>query len=232
MEAAVLAGTNLAVKTHDVRVLRRWGDVAKVRVSLSFRAKKDVGRTEAYASVAPGLVFAISSARVEHGGQRLDAAERPAAEAGAEYLATVARIRDPLLLTRKGPGRFDLRVFPVEPAETTRVVVEGWALLERTATRDRLYRTGDRVLAVAADGERAYEFLTDDAARERDAALLRSATLVPCVAALEAALGTAPLRWLALEPAPDGGEVEHRERPPAEETTVTVGARTAGGSFR
>jgi hypothetical protein len=92
-----------------------------------------------------------------------------------------------MLVLRRGPGRVDVRACPARRYPVT-VVLEGYMLVEPPRIEPvRLYRTGDRVLAVVHDwqGFRSLHFLSESECRERFGA--RAAVEVPFVPALESA---------------------------------------------
>ncbi|MFQ5843597.1 MAG: hypothetical protein ACE5JG_01265 [Planctomycetota bacterium] len=228
----LLATDALAVRELETATLHSWGDLRRIQVRVTFQARDDV-LGEAHAPVRVPPLFAVSAARVERKGASLAASPTPSQEGRKRYIETKRRELDPLLLVRRSPGSYDLRAFPVGAHSKTVVVIEGYALADRPP---RLYRTGDRFLAVAplpakgeADGARladhkrgrALRFLDRTQAQRRfGAAAVSAARQVPCVAQLEAAAGnTGRSVWLALEPEePETTEAPARVAPAGPES--------------
>lgn len=173
----------------NVTILERWGDVARCRVEVCFEVSQQRW-VEAYAKIEPGPVFAVVAGSLASGDESL-AAELMSGEAGRRaYLHARRNSRaDPMLALRRGPGRIDVRVFPVRLGQSATVVLEGYVLFESKRQEPvRLYRTGDRYLAVTHDwqGVRSLDFLSKTECRERFPD--RAAEDVPFVKALESAL--------------------------------------------
>jgi hypothetical protein len=133
------------------------------------------------------------AASVRQGDDRLDGAMCDSEEARKVYLwarrgfLATTRPPDPLLVTRRGPGELDLRVFPVASDRETVVTVHVYRLDAPPPTAPpghgakRIYRTGDRCMLV--DG--GLRFLSEE---ERAASFPGLPVLeVPCVPALETA---------------------------------------------
>jgi len=210
------SGKNLAHKTERFTVLREWGDVVSLEVRVSFRAKKNAGTIEAYTPLNISSVMAITGAAIEHQGQRLVASPEPPKLANMKYLETRRRTprRDPLLLTQRAPGLYDLRVFPVGEQSDTTVTIRGFSLLPRAPTSIRLYRTGQRYLAVvpldldpnprkAALVDKRYQrslyFLDRKQAKRLFGRLSYAAMEVPCVPELERAVTKTGVKtWVAV----------------------------------
>ena len=187
----------------------------RVSVEVKFKAKKDVRMVEAYVPIGIAPVFAVTAARIKHGGQTLYAVRADAAGANRRHIETVRKAKDPLLLTPRAPGIYDLRVFPVVPKKVTTVQIAGYTLAERSPIRTRLYRTGSRYMAIVplrvdkhADKaafvdrifERTLHFMTRDEARKRfGPTMVWAARAVRCVPNLERAVRDAkPKTWVAL----------------------------------
>jgi hypothetical protein len=195
---------------HDVRVsspsvteVKRWGDVARCRVAVDLEAVTDRGMFEAYACIEPGPVFAAVAGNLRNGEESLSAELRPGADARGRYLYARRLFNfDPMLVLRRGPGRVDLRVYPLRKGAKATAVLEGYVLIDRPSSHyARLYRTGDRVLAVvplATDARRreaalvdercgrSLHFLTEEQCRERFKGQVVED--VPFVPALESAI--------------------------------------------
>ena len=213
--ADLVAGTQLAYARQSLYVRGSVGDILRVDVEVKFKARKGVRMVEAYAAVGIAPVFAVTGARIKHAGQTLYARNADPAKANRKYIDTLRKAKDPLLLTPRAPGVYDLRAFPVVPDKVTTVRVTGYALAERTPRRTRLYRTGSRYLAIvplqvdehekkAAFVDRIYlrslHFLTRDEARKRfGAPAVWAARAVRCVPDLEKAVREAKRKtWVAL----------------------------------
>jgi len=173
--------------------LARWGDITKVRATVTFETALERGATEGYTRIKQAGIFAVVSGRIEslntygnaRPGTTLIATLQPSQRARSTYLWERRRACfDPLLVLRRGPGEVHVRAFPITGLAPLRVVIEAYALLPREgASGVRLYRTGSRYLAVLDDGK--YRFLTKKECRQRYGA--RVARVVPCVPQLEAA---------------------------------------------
>jgi len=136
----------LAKCETKVTEVERWGDVARVRVTLTLRAHERTGMTEAYLPVEPAPVFALVKGSVG----TLEATLRKSEDARQIYLFEKRRKRDPLLIVRRTPGRFDVRVFPVPHDEDLVIRLEGYALVGKTGC---VYTTGDGHVEVKPDGK-------------------------------------------------------------------------------
>jgi hypothetical protein len=189
--------------SHAVTEVKRWRDVARCRVEVAFETSRERGAVEAYARIEPGPLFAAVAGSVRNGEESLSADLKPSEEGRRAYLYSRRMFDvDPLLVLRRGPGRLDLRLYPVRKDATATVVLEGYLLVEAAAPHSaRLYRTDDRYLAVvplAADahldkaafrderGGRSLHFLSQAECRERFGS--RIAEEVPFVPALESAV--------------------------------------------
>jgi hypothetical protein len=189
--------------SEQVLESRRWGDIALRRIEISFETSREHGAVEAYARLEHGPLFAAVGGSVSAGdGVTLLAELKESEDARRQYLYARQNYPfDPMLVLRRGPGRIDVRAFPVRKGVKAAVVIEGFVLVDSTPPQNaRLYRTGDRYLAVVPSGKdadrdratfrdertgRALHFLSEAECRERfgtDAAIE-----VPFVAALEAA---------------------------------------------
>ncbi len=180
------AGKEISRCTRKVTELARWGDIAHWRVVVTFETQRERGSTEGYVRLEPARVFAAVSGSVQQGRDRLIATLRASEEVRKVYLWEQRRFCfDPLLVLRRGPGRLDVRIFPVARGQPMVVTLEGYALVEsRGAKGVRLYRTGKRYLAVGPkDGLR---FLTEKQCRARFGTA--RAVEIPCVGHLEAAV--------------------------------------------
>ena len=173
----------------DVRttVLRRWGDIELVRVTLTFRTEQKRGAVEGFARLRLAPLFAAVGGQVQaHGtASPLIARLHDSEPARRTYLwIRNTKLIDPLLVMRREPGVVDVRAFPVTREAPLRVAIEGYRLVPRKGVPGlRIYRTGERYLTVAADGK--HEFLSRDDCRRRHGSA--AAIVVPCVPALETA---------------------------------------------
>jgi hypothetical protein len=150
-----------------VTEVKRWGDVARCRVAVSLEAVTDRGMFEAYARIEPGPVFACVAGSLRNGEESLSGELKPGAEARGRYLyARRLFSLDPMLALRRAPGRVDVRVYPLKKGTPATAVLEGYVLVDRPSSLyARLYRTGDRYLAVvplATDERRAEAALVDE----------------------------------------------------------------------
>jgi hypothetical protein len=197
------AGEGLSKRETRVEVLESWGALARVRVEVELATEVKDRFLEGFARVEQGPLFAVTSAWVTSGGKRLDAAPRPALEARRDYLWDRLKARDPLIVEREDAGTVRLRVFPVAAGTPTVVTLEGYAVLPaRPGEGISLHRTGDRWLAVVPftegsavgtlcldrAGSRLVQVVDEAGCRRRWPSLMASATEVPCVPALEAAM--------------------------------------------
>jgi len=183
---------------EDVTELKRWGDVARCRVTVTIEAARDHG-VEAYASLEPAPVFAAVTGTLWNAGALMAAALRPSEEVRRSYLyERRLATADPMLVLRRGPGRIDVRVYPVTREEPAVATVEGYILVADAGPLSavRAYATGDRCLVVTdpaaaqlpqwSDDARALHFLSREEAGVRfPGAALQE---VPFVAALETAV--------------------------------------------
>lgn len=214
-DADLVTGTRLAYTRQNLYVRGSVGDVLRVSVEVRFKAKKDVRMVEAYARVGFAPVFAVTGAYIKHAGETLYAVSADASRANRRYIDTLRKAKDPLLLTPRAPGVYDLRAFPVVPERVTTVCITGYALAERTPTRTRLYRTGSRYMAIvplrldehaakAALVDRIFgrtlHFMEREEARKRfGATAVWAARAVRCVPDLEKAVREPkPQTWVAL----------------------------------
>ncbi len=189
--------------SQTVTEVKRWGDVARCRVEMTFETSRERGAVEAYARIEPGPLFAAVAGSVRNGEEALSADLKPSEEARRAYLYSRRLFNmDPLLVLRRGPGRLDLRLYPVWKNAAATVVLEGYLLVDSPASgKVRLYRTDDRYLAMvplATDarrdkaafrderGGRSLHFLSEAECRERFGN--RIADEVPFVPALESAV--------------------------------------------
>lgn len=194
---ALREGKELTRCTADVTEMARWGDIARVRVTVTLETQRERGSIEGWVRLEPAPVFAVVAGALK-GKLELAGSLRPSEEVRKIYLWERRRYRfDPMLALRRGPGRIDLRAFPIQRGQPVVVTLEGytWAPIA-AATGVQLYRTGRRCLAVTphtpADwgghpvGDRLLRFLTERECRARfpDHPLV----LVPCVPALETAV--------------------------------------------
>jgi len=130
----------------STRVVSRWGDVVRVRVTIRLDTAREPSEEAVLAiAVPPGFLLSKATALVD--GERVAAAPagvdgRRLALAGADRFLAV-RVDDDLLR---------LRVFPVRRASDTRVITEGFAVEPLDRFGARLYRGGERVLVVTRDG--------------------------------------------------------------------------------
>ena len=214
-DADLVAGSRLAYARQNLYVRGSVGDVLRVSVEVRFKAKKDVRMVEAYVPVGIAPVFAVTGAYIKHDGQTLYAVSVDASQANRRYIETLRKAKDPLLLTPRAPGIYDLRAFPVVPKKVTTVRITGYTLAERTPMRTRLYRTGSRYMAIvplrldkhaakAAFTDRIFgrtlHFMTRDEARKRyGSTMVWAARAVRCVPDLERTVREAkPKTWVAL----------------------------------
>jgi hypothetical protein len=127
----------------------RWTDVANCRFEITFTATTEVP-VEACARIGPWPLLAVVQGSLRNGVSTEEAELVPAAWARGKYMSERLGGADPLLGVRAGRGVVDLRVFPVRKHIPVTVVIEGYVLAEAPAPeRLRLYRTGERYLAVA-----------------------------------------------------------------------------------
>ncbi len=194
---ALREGKQVSHRTTNVTELHRWGDVSRVRVAVELETRRERGSIEAYVRLTPAPVFAAVAGTLR-GELELAASLQPSAKVRKIYLWERRRFRfDPMLLVRRGPGRLDLRVFPIQRGKPVTVTVEGYTLEIRAAASGvQLYRTGERCLAVTprtpGDGDgvpvegRLLRFLSERECRARFPGT--PFVVVPCVPALESAV--------------------------------------------
>jgi len=193
---ALREGKELSRCTTTVTELKRWGDIARVRIEVTLETQRQRGSIEGYARLEPAPVFAAVAGSLK-GELELTASLQPSARARKIYLWERRRFNfDPLLVLRRGAGRLDLRAFPIGRGKPVVITLEGYTWAPSAAGSGvQLYRTGQRCLAVAprtpvdwggvAAGDRTLRFLTERECRARFPE--HSFVLVPCVPALEAA---------------------------------------------
>jgi hypothetical protein len=187
---------------EEMRERRRWPDVVLCRLEVTLEARFDL-RFEGRARLEPGTLFAAVGSELRLRGKTLEAELVPAAEGREAYLRERLFPRDVglMLLLWRSPGRLDVRLFPLSLGKPATVTVHGYLLAAAPVPEKvRLYRTGERFLAVAAlardphretaafrdeEGGRALHFLAAAECRERYATDL--AEEVPFVDALESA---------------------------------------------
>jgi hypothetical protein len=184
-------------------VLKRWDDVARCRTRLVFRARPERRVTEAHARLEPGPLFAAVAGELRTGDQVLPARLEPGEEARRKYLYGRRFMNaDPLLILRRGPGRVDIRAYPVTRDVKVTVEIDGYVLVDCPPSRaPRIYRTADRHVAFVAlahdphrdgaafrdeKGGRSLHFLSRAECLERFGT--DAAEDVPFVRALEAAV--------------------------------------------
>jgi hypothetical protein len=203
---ALARGDELLPVERSVTTVRRWGDVARCRTRLVLRARPERRATEAYVRLEPGPLFAVVAGELSNGDETLPARLEPSRDARRKYLFGRRFMnRDPLLVLRRGPGRIDLRVYPVSRDVAATVEVDGYVLADAPSSEaPRLYRTADRYLAILPaardphrstaalwekaafwEGGRSLHFLSRAECRERFGT--DEAREVPFVHALEAA---------------------------------------------
>jgi len=156
----------------------------------------------------------VTAVRVEREASRVAATRHEHADAGRAYLRTVRAHHDPLLVTRVRPGRTDVRVFPVDAAAVTRVVLDGFAIVGNLPpSRARGYADATHLLAIrrheVAVPVPAHAYFDAAASRVIEVRALPAGSSAPVgfaavpaggVAALGDAVRATPQRWLALEP--------------------------------
>jgi hypothetical protein len=194
-------GTGDVTCSEETTVVKRWGDITQLRIVVRYGTEAERANLEGYTCLQPATVFAAVGGRIEQGESTLVAGLLPSEETRQKYLWERRRSTlDPMLVLRRGPGRVDLRAFPILQGQPVTVTVEGFALGAAPAGQGpRLYRTGERCLAVvpladAPDGAamvdtaggRALFFLSEVEARERYPRI--EMTSIPCVRALETAV--------------------------------------------
>ena len=201
-DQALRRGEDVRVSSPVVTEAKRWGDIARCRIDVTIETTRDRGALEAYARLEPGPLFAAVAGGLRNADETLSADLRPSEEGRRTYLFARRLFNfDPMLALRRGPGRIDLRVFPVRKSEKTTLVIEGYLLVDAPAPdRVRLYRTEGRYLAIvplAKDdrrdkaafrderGGRSLHFLAQAECRERFGT--DAAEEVPFVPALESA---------------------------------------------
>jgi len=194
---ALREGKEVSRCTTNVTELHRWGDIARVRVEVTLETQRERGSIEGYVRLEPASVFAAVAGTLR-GQLELAGSLQPSAKVRKIYLWERRRFRfDPMLVLRRGPGRLDLRVFPIQRDRPVAVTVEGYTLgISAAASGVQLYRTGKRCLAVTphtpadwggfpVDG-RLVRFLSERECRGRFPGV--PFVVVPCVAALETAM--------------------------------------------
>ena len=184
--ASLRSAADYARVRTKVTELKRWGDLARLRISMTFESRREKGTVEGYARLRPAPVFAAVAGSV----QSLDATPllaslQPSETARRKYL-WIRRTTyfDPLLVMRRRAGVIDVRAFPIEKARPMSVEIEGFALLPRIGIAGvRIYRTGERYLTVGPKAK--YEFLSAKQCRARHGTA--AAIIVPCIPQLETA---------------------------------------------
>ena len=167
---ALRDGKDISLCRTKVTELKRWGDIAQLRITVTLETKRKQGSVEGYVRLQPAPVFAAVSGSIQSFTTSskaphpvgLKATLRGADEARRTYLWERRRFSfDPLLVLRRGPGEFHARMFPISKLLQTHIVIDGYALLARSDIAGvRLYRTGQRYMAVGRHG--MPEFLSED----------------------------------------------------------------------
>lgn len=129
------------------------GRIARVHVEEQFRNVGGAVAEGTYLYPLPGeAVFSNFSLRI--GDQDIRGEMMPASEARGIYEDIVRRLRDPALLTLEGHGLIRARVFPIQPGETRKVVLEYTQLLPREGDALRFrYTIGNRGVRQARGDE-------------------------------------------------------------------------------
>ena len=194
---ALREGKDVTRCTTNVTELNRWGDIARVRVEVTLETQRERGSIEGYVRLEPAPVFAAVAGTLR-GKMELAGSLRPSAEVRKIYLWERRRFAfDPMLAVRRGPGRIDLRVFPIRRGQPVVITLEGYTLATIPgASGVQLYRTGKRCLSVAPNtpadwgglvvGDRRLRFMSERECRGRFPG--QSFVRVPCVPALETAV--------------------------------------------
>jgi len=200
---ALRRGDEVNVSPPVVMLTKRWGDVARCRIEVTLETSRDRGMVEAYARIEPGPLFAAVAGSFRNGSETLSADLGPSEEARRKYLYARRLFNfDPMLVLRRGAGRIDVRAYPLRKGEKAVLVLEGYLLVDAPEPEPvRLYRTGDRFLAIVALGRdehpdraafragrsgRSLHFLSRAECRERFGT--DAAEEVPFVPALESAV--------------------------------------------
>ena len=184
--AALRSAADYARVRTKVTELKRWGDIVRLRISLTFESRREKGSVEGYARLRPAPLFAAVAGSVQSlNATPLLAKLQPSETARQKYLwLRRTTYFDPLLVMRRRPGVIDVRAFPIDKARPMAVEIEGFALLPRAGFEGvRIYRTGERYLTVGPKGQ--YEFLSAKQCRARHKTV--AAIIVPCVPQLEGA---------------------------------------------
>lgn len=127
---ALRVGKEIARCTRKVTELARWGDIARLRVVVTFETQRERGWAEGYARLEPAPVFAAFTGSIQRGQDRLIATLRSSEEVRKVYLWERRWFNvDPLLVLRRGPGRVDVRVFPITRTQPVVVTLVGYALV-------------------------------------------------------------------------------------------------------
>jgi hypothetical protein len=194
---ALREGKDVTRCSTDVTELNRWGDIARVRVEVTLETQRKRGSIEGYVRLEPAPVFAAVAGTLK-GKMELAGSLRLSAEVRKIYLWERRRFAfDPMLVLRRGPGRVDLRAFPIRRGQPVAITLEGYTLAPIPgASGVQLYKTGKRCLSVTPDtpgdwggfvvGDRRLRFMSERECRGRFPG--RSFVLVPCVPALETAV--------------------------------------------
>jgi len=194
---ALREGKDVTRCSTDVTELNRWGDIAQVRVEVTLETQRERGSIEGYVRIEPAPVFAAVAGTLK-GQMELAGSLRPSAEVRKIYLWERRRFAfDPMLAVRRGPGRVDLRAFPIRRGQPLVITLEGFTLAALPgASGVQLYRTGKRCLSVTPNtpvewggfvvGDRRLRFMSERECRGRFPG--HSFVLVPCVPALETAV--------------------------------------------
>jgi hypothetical protein len=194
----------LARKETRLQVVQKWGELAQVRVTATFRGAHKDRMVEAYARIEQAPLLAITAGSIETAGETICGRRLPVQEATRAYLYRRWRSTlDPLLVRREDAGCVTLRAFPVTHDAETKIVLEGFALVDgagRSGTR--IYRSADLCLVIRPltedtrknaafvdeVGLRALQVLDVRTAKRRHPGAWKKRLAVPCVPALEAAV--------------------------------------------
>ncbi|MDJ0975997.1 MAG: hypothetical protein QNJ98_16180 [Planctomycetota bacterium] len=145
--------SDLALAAREIREVGRIGDLRELEVTVRLRAKKGSDRREAVVPLHLGSLCWIEGASLTKGEMHLTAQRAPRKTAVERYRETIRQLIDPLVVLRVGPGRLDVRAWPVTDDEETVARLRVCVFSDEVSRRTRVYRHGAHALAVVPKGD-------------------------------------------------------------------------------
>ena len=149
-------GEDIEADRRAVRVeeLRRYGDLARVRITVTWTPIVWRDRMRSGLVLCPVPLLFVESCSVQHGGEPVQGRLCSDPKTVAQVFASVSRIPRVLVWSRT-PETHEIWIQAPRTREGTALSIEGLALVRPQRTDGvRLYRSGQRVLAVASVPDR------------------------------------------------------------------------------